>query len=329
MDKSLVNNDDIFFSIVIPTYNRSYFVLKIVESFQKQSYSNFELIIIDDGSTDNTRAIIESINDSRIKYFWKENGERGSARNYGAKLATGNYINYFDSDDIAYSNHLEKAVEAIKQLKYPMMFHLGYEMRNENKELIYRHKAINGSANERILKVNYINPNPLFVHRDTLSNVTYNCDPKISGTEDWLYHLQLIARYTLLAYDNTVTNCMILHAKRSMNIYSGDAVLQRNALLLKYLNEDVVFKNKYGNKLTGISAEMHGLAALHYVLERKRIKTFKEFYKSLKLRPNLILKKRTLAIVKYLILGIGKADNLKTNDHNSIKNIEFLDKEIH
>lgn len=328
MDKNLERNGDIFFSIVVPTYNRSSFVGKIVESFQKQSYTNFELIIVDDGSSDNTRTVIESINDSRVKYFWKKNGERGSARNFGAKLAKGDYINYFDSDDIAYPNHLEKAVEGIKHLAYPMLLHLGYEMRNEKSELIYRHKAIKGNANERILKVNYINPNPLFVHRDTLRKVTYNCDQRISGTEDWLYHLQLIARYPLLAYDNTVTNCMILHANRSMNIYSGDAVLQRNTLLLRYLNQDVIFKSKYGNKFTGIAAEMHGLAALHFVLERKRIKALKEFYKSLRMRPALMLKKRTLAILKYLLLGIGKSDNFKTNDHNAIKNIEFLDKEV-
>lgn len=325
MDKNLVRTDNIFFSIIIPTYNRSSFVVKMIDSFLKQTYPHFELIIVDDGSNDDTKAVIENINDSRIKYFWKENGERGSARNFGAKLAKGNYINYFDSDDIAYPNHLEMAQEAIMHFKDPLVFHLGYEMRNENNGLIYRHKPITGSANEKILKVNYINPNPLFVHRDTLGSVSYNSDQGISGTEDWLYHLQLIARYTLLAYDKTITNCMVLHANRSMNIYNGDAVLRRNSLLLKYLNEDSVFINKYGSKITGIAAEMHGLAALHYVLEHKRIRSLKEFYISLKLSPPLILKKRTLAILKYLILGISKADEFKTSDHNAIKNIEFFE----
>lgn len=327
MDQNLVQNDHIFFSIIIPTYNRAAFVVKMVESFQRQSYQHFELVIVDDGSTDNTRAIIEKLNDERIRYFWKEKGERGSARNFGAKLAKGDYINYFDSDDIAYDNHLETAVEGIKHFKYPMLIHLGYEMRNEKNDLIYRHKPIMDNANEKILKVNYINPNPLFVHRNTLNTVSYNCDQKISGTEDWLYHLQLIARYNLFAYDTVVTNCMILHANRSMNVYSGDAVLQRNDLLIGYLKKDEVFKNKYSDKFTGIAAEMHGLAALHYVLERKRRNALTEFYNSLKLKPTLILKKRTLAIVKYLIIGIGKRDNFNTNDHNAIKNIEFLDKE--
>src|SRR5688500_3798223 len=96
----------ILFSIVIPTYNRSVFIKKIVDCFINQSYSNFELIVVDDGSTDDTGKVLENITDSRIRYYWKENGERGAARKFGALMSKGDYINYFDCDDIAYSNHL-------------------------------------------------------------------------------------------------------------------------------------------------------------------------------------------------------------------------------
>ena len=300
MDKNLIASENIFFSIVMPTYNRAAFVVKMVESFLKQTYPHFELIIVDDGGTDNTKTIVENINDKRVNYFWKENGERGSARNFGATLAKGDYINYFDSDDVAYTNHLEVAVEAIKHFNKPSVFHLGYEMRNEDFKLKYRHKAISGCGNEKLLKSNYINPNPLFVHRNTLEFVSYNSNRGISGTEDWLYHLQLIARYTLLAYDKSVTSCMIVHANRSMNNYSGDAVLSRNTLLLKYLKEDRVFMNKYCNKISLVDAEMHGLAALHYVLQGNKLKSLKEFLISLKLNPSIIFKRRSLALMKYL-----------------------------
>ena len=306
MESNLIIKEDIFFSVIIPTYNRSPFVKKIVESFQKQTYPNFELIIVDDGSVDNTRTIIENIEDSRIKYFWKENGERGSARNFGAKQAKGNYLNYFDSDDIAYPNHLEKAVEGINLFNNPMLLHLGYEMRNENNGLLFRHKAINNNANERILKVNYINPNSLFIHSSTLNDVTYNCDRKIAGTEDWLYHLQLIARYKLIAYDEKITSCIIVHENRSMNNYCGDEVLNRNTLLLKYLSEDSIFKKRYRSKFNCITAEMHSLAALHYMLERKRWRSLKAFCISLFLRPTILLKRRTLGIAKHLILSLQR-----------------------
>lgn len=302
MDKNLDDNKKILFSIIIPTYNRSAFILKTIDSFLNQSYPYFELIIVDDGSTDNTKEVISTIKDEHVKYFHKENGERGAARNFGAKLASGDYINYFDSDDLAYPNHLEVAYAAAIKLGKPMLFHVGYEMKNEKDELISRPKPVKGIGNEKMLKVNYINPNPLFVHRNTLTEVVYNCDRNLSATEDWLYHLQLAARYNLIAYDETITSCMIQHDNRSMNSYSGEAVLKRNDLLLHYLKLDDCFIAKYGNKLLSVSAEMHGLAALHFVLEKKKVKAIQYLVRSFWLSPVLIFKRRTLAIIKYIFI---------------------------
>ena len=80
---------NILFSIVVPTYNREKFIVKTIQSLLNQTYNNFELLIIDDGSTDNTEKVVREIEDQRIQYHQKENGERGAARNYGAKLAKG------------------------------------------------------------------------------------------------------------------------------------------------------------------------------------------------------------------------------------------------
>lgn len=292
----------ILFSIIIPTYNRSAFIVKTIDSFLQQSYPHFELIIVDDGGNDNTGEVINKIQDERVKYVRKENGERGAARNFGARLANGEYINYFDSDDLAYSNHLAEAYRAILKQKKPMLLHLGYEMKNEQGELIHKPKQFKGIGNEEMLKLNYINPNPLFIHRETLAAVTYNCDRNLSGTEDWLYHLQLAARYDLIADTTMITSCMIQHDDRSMNIYSGEAVLKRNALLQHYLQADEQFIIKYGKSLNTISAEMHGLAALHFVLENKKRKAVQSLFKSFRLAPVLVFKRRTLAVIKYLII---------------------------
>jgi len=302
MDPNLDKSQKIFFSIIVPTYNRAAFIQETISSFLKQTYPYFELIIVDDGSSDNTRELINSIPDTRIKYFRKENGERGAARNFGAQMANGDYINYFDSDDIAYPNHLELAAKAIMELKNPMIFHLGFEMKNELGKLIYKSKAQKGIGNSAILKVNYINPNPLFVHQHTLAEVVYNKDRDLAGTEDWLYHLQLAARYKLYSYDEILTSCMIQHNERSMNTYSGDAVLKRSELLIYYLKQDEQFIAKCGNDLKAISAEMHGLAALHFVLEKKKRKAIKMLLKSIWLSPVIIYKRRTLAVIKYLFI---------------------------
>jgi glycosyltransferase involved in cell wall biosynthesis len=87
-------------SIVIPTYNRSRFVKEAVESVLKQTYDNLEVIVVDDGSTDDTNSVIHRLSDSRVSYFYKENGGSSSARNLGLLKAQGRYVAFLDSDDL-------------------------------------------------------------------------------------------------------------------------------------------------------------------------------------------------------------------------------------
>src|SRR5437763_11554370 len=103
----------IFFSIIIPTYNRASMIEKTIQSALNQSYSDYEIIIVDDGSTDNTEQVVLSIKDARIFYFKKENAERAAARNYGAHRAKGDYITFLDSDDVLYPSFLYNASETI------------------------------------------------------------------------------------------------------------------------------------------------------------------------------------------------------------------------
>ncbi len=99
------------FSVIIPTYNRCHLLWKTLISLQRQSYSDFEILVIDDGSIDKTKALVKEFQaDSRIKYFYKENGGSCSARNYGLAKAQGDIIAYVDSDEEVYSNFLEVAL---------------------------------------------------------------------------------------------------------------------------------------------------------------------------------------------------------------------------
>ncbi len=186
-------------------------------------------------------------------------------------------------------------------MKEPNAFHLGFEMKDEQGKTLYQCNDINGLANERLIRVNYINPNPLFLHSSTLKEVRYHEDRKLSGTEDWLYHLQIAARYDIIAFDKIITSCMIQHNDRSMNTFSGDNLLQRAVLLIKYLKEDAVFMNKYGHHINKIYGETISLAALHFILEKKKIKGMRHALRSFKNSPPLFFKRRTFAFLKYII----------------------------
>lgn len=106
------------FSVIIPAYNREKELPKCIESVLEQTYKNFEIIIVDNGSTDSTKEIVQNyINqDSRIKYFWQENsGSPAGSRNTGIQKALGEWIAFLDSDDYWYPNKLEMVAKALDE----------------------------------------------------------------------------------------------------------------------------------------------------------------------------------------------------------------------
>ena len=100
-------------SVVIATYNRANFLPATIDSVLNQKFQNFELIVVDDGSTDNTRQVLEPYS-SRIRYFYQENMGPSAARNMGARQANTPWVAIQDSDDLCASNHLEALYGYVK-----------------------------------------------------------------------------------------------------------------------------------------------------------------------------------------------------------------------
>jgi glycosyltransferase involved in cell wall biosynthesis len=96
-----------FFSVIIPAYNRANSIERAINSVLEQTYSNFEIIVVDDGSTDNTKNIVSAVNDSRVKYVYQYNKGVCAARNHGTCIALGTYFVFLDSDDYVENNWLE------------------------------------------------------------------------------------------------------------------------------------------------------------------------------------------------------------------------------
>jgi glycosyltransferase involved in cell wall biosynthesis len=96
-----------YFSIVIPVYNKENFISKTIESVLNQNFTDYELIIVNDGSTDQSEAEILAFKDNRIQYFSKKNEGVAFSRNFGIEKATADYICFLDADDYWYPNFLE------------------------------------------------------------------------------------------------------------------------------------------------------------------------------------------------------------------------------
>src|SRR3989344_8773435 len=99
-------------SVIIPTYNRALMVKRAIESVLAQSYENFEIIVADDGSTDDTKEALSGyINSGKIKYIFQDNAGPGAARNAGIKHAKGELVAFLDSDDEWVPDKLEKQIK--------------------------------------------------------------------------------------------------------------------------------------------------------------------------------------------------------------------------
>lgn len=86
-------------SVIVPTYNRCKLLLRAIQSVLGQVFTDFELIVIDDGSSDETESLVRGITDKRIVYLRQAHGERSKARNLGLETAQGDYISFLDDDD--------------------------------------------------------------------------------------------------------------------------------------------------------------------------------------------------------------------------------------
>lgn len=115
-------------SIIIPLYNKEHFVLGTIQSVLNQTFQDWEMIIINDGSTDNSGAIAQSIKDSRILYFEQENQGLSATRNRGIHIAKGEFIALLDADDTWYPNYLETMVKLTED--YPCFSIFGTGQKN-------------------------------------------------------------------------------------------------------------------------------------------------------------------------------------------------------
>jgi glycosyltransferase involved in cell wall biosynthesis len=107
-------------SVIIPSYNRGYLIVDTIESLQAQTYPHWECIIVDDGSTDNSKQCIEQLmaTDSRFKYIYQENSGPGSARATGLAASSGDFVQFLDSDDLISSNRFERCILAVEKFDF-------------------------------------------------------------------------------------------------------------------------------------------------------------------------------------------------------------------
>ncbi|MGC4100319.1 glycosyltransferase family 2 protein [Ferruginibacter sp.] len=287
-------------SIVIPTYNRANLIGKTITSFLNQNYPSFEIIIVDDGSTDDTEAAVSVFTDPRVNYYKKNNAERGAARNFGTKHSNGSYVNFFDSDDLALPDHISTAVATIEKYNHPEVFTLGYNLVMEKKVL--KEVKINGPANILLQKQSPLGCNSVFIRKDIAVKYPFSENREIAVSEDLLLWLTLSARYTFHGIP-IITSSLVQHDQRSMLTDAPEKILKRMNILVGELQKDEQYMTTYGRKyLPYVKSEKISLAALNYALRGQKIQSVTTLFRAIKITPSLLFSRRFLAVVKYLLI---------------------------
>lgn len=206
-----------YFSIIIPTYNRAHILPRTITSVLNQTFADWECIIVDDGSTDNTKELIASLTDPRIKYIYQDNAERSAARNNGIRNAKGTYICFLDSDDEYLPRHLEVLHREIESINSPIngmyIVHALYNVQGTIEQPVYP-KLRNNKALEYVFS-EPITPTRLCIHKEILIHIQF--DEDICIVEDLVLWCKIAAEWpTFQITEYTVQ--YHLHEDNSVNL---------------------------------------------------------------------------------------------------------------
>ena len=243
----------IYYSIIIPTYNRQAELIELLNCLNKQKYKNFEILICDDGSTDNTqKAITCFINELDIQYFYLNNsGGPASPRNFGISKAKYDWICFVDSDDLWTSNKLEVLSNYILRYpKYDIFCHPVYILQNNtiSSKIIgnYKKGIMLSDFKSLLYNGSQIVNSSLCVRRSIITNeLNYNTSSEYHGIEDYIFLLSL----TKLNYKIKKIKFTLGYYRLHKNNISADNIKQLNKLKL-YFSSTIYYKinsNKINN----------------------------------------------------------------------------------
>ncbi len=196
----------ILISIILPTFNHAKFLKKAIESVINQSYINWELIIIDNNSTDETFDIVNSYSDRRIRYSKiQNNGVIAASRNYGISLSNGTWIAFLDSDDWWTDNKLSRSVKYINKGKFDLIYHdlfLVYKTNQKSYQRLAKSRNLSSPVFEDLLlNGNAILNSSVIVRKDLLEEVgLISCDTDKITWEDYDCWLKVSQRTNKFYY---------------------------------------------------------------------------------------------------------------------------------
>lgn len=224
------------YSIIIPTYNRASVLDRAIDSVLDQTYGDFEIIVVDDGSTDNTKQLVREYEDIRIRYLaHDENLGQNVARNTGIEAANGSLISYLDSDDVFTPDHLERVDAKFEEL--PSRFagvitaYTDHHNNTKAKHTIYSGEIrledlLSGNMYEGIGGLSI-----LTFKSECIDDIGFH-DERITKCTDWDFYLQILQEYSLYGLNEDL--CIRFKQEDSVSLNSKNIIQGEMRFLEKY-----------------------------------------------------------------------------------------------
>jgi glycosyltransferase involved in cell wall biosynthesis len=285
-----------FFSVVIPTYNRAGLIASTLKSVLEQDFINFEILVVDDGSKDDTAKVVRTFTDTRLYYLPKENAERGAARNYGFARAKGTYVLFLDSDDLLHVNHLAVLHKNIQSATTPPDFiATKYDFDRDGQRRPSEMALLKAGPLDfnKFLSGNILACN-ICVRRANPMLQKFEEDRRYAAVEDWMFMLQNTQNGAVVQLIDAVTLTMNDHDQRSMRA-DNQGLIRRLDLAGHWMQQHLVLTPAQRRMLLG---RVYYLCAIHAYADGHRAQAWNFAWQA---APGLNTKATVLLLTRILL----------------------------
>jgi glycosyltransferase involved in cell wall biosynthesis len=261
-----VDRDNSTVSIIIPDYNHAQFVGDAIQSVLNQDYSNFEIIVVDDGSTDNSREVIGKFGE-KVRYIWQENQGLSAARNTGINLANGSFVCVLDADDMYEPAFLTTMVSALRTNPDADGIYCGYRFVEQLNNPLPQIEARSIPSNElyhALLDGNFLVPESMLVRRYCY-DWAGPFDESLRACEDWDMWLRITKKFRIISTSQILTRHRILRG--SMSTDPERMLNNRLAVLKKHVGKAPEDENEEAD----LRRRAYGRAYLGSCVERLQV----------------------------------------------------------
>lgn len=281
-------------SVIIPAYNSQDTILETIESVQKQTFSDFEILVIDDGSQDETVEVVNSIDDERIKVNSFKNGGVSLARNRGISLAKGEYIAFMDADDLWTSDKLELQLEALQKHPEAALTYSWTYIMSEDGSKVHKCDPISyqGDVYQDLLIYNFIlSPSSNILVRKSAIDSTGDFDTNLSHYEDWDFCLRLARNWSFIV----IPKYQVFYRQSSSSASSNIKAFEKSVLTViersfEYAPPEIQYlksKSIASSHLYWTQLYLNRVAGFSGVNQAR-----KHLFKAIRLYPKILLNKK-------------------------------------